>query len=162
MGAAVESVDERHMRQAIALALRAIATGDTPVGSLVVRDGVVVAQGIEAVRAEQDVAGHAELIAVRAACRALATFDLSACTLYTTAEPCWLCAFAIRQARVGRVVIGRPTPHIGGVTSRHPLLIEAGVPGWGEPPEVVTGLLAGECAALGTRTRRGGTDDVST
>ena len=83
--------DVHFMRQAIALARRALASGDTPVGSLVVRAGSVLAEGVEAVRAGLDITAHAEIIAVREACRAAGGFDLSACTLYTTAEPCWMC-----------------------------------------------------------------------
>ncbi|MGH7249151.1 MAG: nucleoside deaminase, partial [Pseudomonadota bacterium] len=79
------------MRWALELARRAMAAGDTPVGSLVVRGGAIVGEGIESVRALRDIAGHAELIALREACRTLGTFDLSACVLYTTAEPCWMC-----------------------------------------------------------------------
>lgn len=142
---------EQHMREAIALARRALAAGDTPVGSLIIRNGVVVGEGIESVRALHDVAGHAELIALRDACRALDTSDLSGCALYTTAEPCWMCSFAIRQTRVGSVVIGRPIPHIGGVTSRYPLLSDAEISGWQPPPRIVFGVLAAECAALGGR-----------
>ncbi|HEY7877110.1 MAG TPA: nucleoside deaminase, partial [Gemmatimonadaceae bacterium] len=106
-------------------------------------------EGVESVRALRDIAGHAELIAVREACRTLGTFDLSACTLYTTAEPCWMCSFAIRQTHTGSVIIGRPTPHIGGATSAHPTLSDAAVPGWGAPPQIVFGVLEAECLALG-------------
>ena len=140
--------DVHFMRQAIALARRALASGDTPVGSLVVRAGNVLAEGVEAVRAGLDITAHAEIIAVREACRAAGGFDLSACTLYTTAEPCWMCSFAIRQARMGRVVIGRPTPVIGGGGPPHALLLEPAVPGWGPPPALVRGVLGGECALL--------------
>lgn len=140
--------DESWMRRALELARQAQAAGDTPVGSLVVCGGGVVAEGVEAVRAQHDIAAHAELIAVREACRALGGFDLAGCTLVTTAEPCWMCSFVARQARIGRVVIGRPTAFVGGATSRHALLAECAIPGWGAPPEIVAGVLAAECAAL--------------
>jgi tRNA(adenine34) deaminase len=139
------------MRRALELARQAGAGGDTPVGSLVVRDGRALAEGVESVRARMDITAHAELIAVREACRVVGSFDLAACTLYTTAEPCWMCSFAIRQARLSRVVMGRPTPVIGGGGPPHALLFEADVPGWGAPPELVRGVLERECAALGRR-----------
>lgn len=143
-----ESEDERFMRRAIDVARRALAGGDTPVGSLVVRAGRVVAEGVEAVRAALDISAHAEIMAVREACRAAGGFDLSGCTLYTTAEPCWMCSFAIRQARVSRVVMGRPTPVIGGAGPPHALLLETSVPGWGPPPAITRGVMGVECMAL--------------
>lgn len=140
--------DETYMRHAIELARRARAAGDTPVGSVVVKGSRVLAEGIEAVRAELDVAAHAELLALRAACRAVGGLNLSACTLYTTAEPCWMCSFALRQTRVARIVIGLPTPVIGGAGPPHPILATRAVPGWAPPPEIVRGVLAGDIAAL--------------
>lgn len=140
--------DEAYMRRAIELARRARAAGDTPVGSVIVTGGRVLAEGVEAVRAELDIAAHAELLALRAACRAVGGFDLSACTLYTTAEPCWMCSFAVRQTRVARVVVGLPTPIIGGASSPCPILTTLAVPQWAPPPEIVCGVLADEIAAL--------------
>jgi len=84
------------MRRAIALARIALANGDTPVGSLVVHKRKVIAEGIESVKTQMDVSGHAELIAIRNACSALQTFDLSGCMLCTTAEPCFMCSHALR------------------------------------------------------------------
>lgn len=120
-------------------------------GSVVVRAGALIAEGIEAVRAEYDIAAHAEMIAVREACRAVGGFDLADCTLYTTAEPCWMCSFAVRQARLGRVVMGRATAVIGGAGGAHAILLERGVPGWAAPPEVLHGVLADECGCLRQR-----------
>lgn len=144
---AAGSEDEQWMRQAIRLAQRARATGDTPVGALVTRQGRVVAEGIEAVRSTMDPAAHAELLALREACRALRSFELSDCILVTTAEPCWMCSFAARQVRISRILIGRATPHIGGISSNYPIL-SARIANWGPPPEIVSGVLAAECAAL--------------
>ncbi|MGH9507177.1 MAG: nucleoside deaminase [Terriglobales bacterium] len=142
------SPDEEYMRRALKLARQAGAAGETPVGALVVLDGIVIAAAGEAVRARHDLGGHAELLALRAACRAVGSFDLSAATLVTTAEPCWMCSFAARQARIGRVVIGRATPDIGGASPPFPILAATSVPRWGPPPVVVSGVLAAECAAL--------------
>jgi tRNA(adenine34) deaminase len=128
-------MDEAYMNRAIALAKIALTNGDTPVGSLVVRERKIVAEGIEAVKTTMDVSAHAELIAIRNACLALRTLDLSGCILYTTAEPCFMCSYAVRQTRIGRVVIGRATPRVGNISSNHPVLTDPQIPGWGRPPE---------------------------
>ncbi|MGH9325541.1 MAG: nucleoside deaminase [Terriglobia bacterium] len=142
--------DQEFMRQAIRLARVALERGDTPVGSVVVYDGQVIGQGIEAVRLEKDLAAHAELKAVGEACRAIGSLDLSGCTLYTTVEPCWMCSFMIRTAHVSRVVTGRAVPHIGGISSKHPILLDPDIPNWPRPPAVTAGVLEKECKALFT------------
>jgi tRNA(adenine34) deaminase len=139
---------EAYMRRAITLARIALANGDTPVGSLVVHKRKIIAEGIESVKTQMDVSGHAELVAIRNACSALQTFDLSGCTLCTTAEPCFMCSYAVRQTRVSEVIIGRPTPRVGGISSLHPILTDAKIPGWGQPPDIVSGVLEAECFAL--------------
>ncbi|MGH9436859.1 MAG: nucleoside deaminase [Terriglobia bacterium] len=140
--------DAEFMRQALRLARIALDRGDTPVGSVVVYDGRIVGEGIEAVRTEKDLTAHAELKAVREACRALDSLDLAGCTLFTTAEPCFMCSFVIRSAHVSRVVSGKAVPHIGGISSNHPILIDSGIPNWPRPPELVTGVLEEECRKL--------------
>lgn len=97
---------EHYMRLCIALAWRARETKDPAVGSVIVRGGTIVAEGVEAVRGHRDVTAHAEIEAVRAACKKLGSLDLSGCTLYTTVEPCLMCAYAIRLARITTVVAG--------------------------------------------------------
>lgn len=143
--------DEEFMRQAIGLARIALERGDTPVGSVVVRNGQIIAEGIESVRRENDLSAHAELKALQEACRALGSRDLSGCTLYTTVEPCWMCSFGIRTARLGRVVTGRAVPNVGGISSKHPILTDPCIPNWPPPPVVTTGVLERECEALFTR-----------
>ncbi len=139
--------DADFMRQAIRLACLARERGDTPVGSVVIQDGCIVGEGIEAVKAENDLTAHAEIRAVQDACRRLSTLHLTGCTLFTTVEPCLMCSFAIRAARISRVVIGRLVPHIGGFSSKYPILTDPGIPGWSSPPLVATGLLEEECSA---------------
>lgn len=140
--------DHEFMRQAIRLARIALERGDTPVGSVVVCDGRVIGEGTEAVRRERDLAAHAEAIAVREACYALGSLDLAGCTLYTTVEPCFMCSYIIRSARISRVVTGRAAPHIGGISSPHPILVDPGIPNWSRPPAVATGVLEEECSRL--------------
>jgi tRNA(adenine34) deaminase len=117
------------------LAGQAADAGEAPVGSVIVRDGFLLAEGVEGVKAALDVSAHAELIAVRAACRRLASLDLSGCTLYTTAEPCFLCSYALRATRISRVFFGRRVGDVGGATSSFPILT-AQLPCWGPPPVV--------------------------
>lgn len=148
MNSTGDLAQEAYMKRAIELAKRALGRGDTPVGSLVVRNGEVIAEGSEAVKAQMDVSAHAELIAVRDACRTLGTFDLSACTLYTTAEPCFMCSYVVRQTRISQVIIGRTTPGVGGFSSQYPILNDPQIPGWGDPPRLVFGILEIECKAL--------------
>lgn len=146
---------EAYMRRAIALARIAFPNGDTPVGSLVIHKGKVIAEGFEAVKMQVDVSGHAELIAIRNACSALQTFDLTGCTLCTTAEPCFMCSYAVRQTRISNVIIGRPTPRVGGISSLHPILTDTQIPGWGQPPDIVSGVLEAECCALESSANAG-------
>ncbi len=143
-----ESGHEAYMKRAIELAKIALSKGETPVGSLTVRNGEILAEGIEAVKTGLDISAHAEMIAIRRACRRLGTLDLSGCVIYTTAEPCFMCSYAIRQTRISQVVIGRPSPHIGGRSSFHPILSDSRISCWSKPPSVVRGVLKLECETL--------------
>lgn len=98
--------DARWMQHAIEIARRGIAAGQSPFGAVVIRGGAVIAAAHNAVLAETDPTGHAEVLAVRAASRALGTIDLSQCTLYSTCEPCPMCFGAIHWARLSRLVFG--------------------------------------------------------
>jgi len=140
--------DLRYMRQCIELALKARASGDHPVGALVVREDDILGSGVESAPRLLDISAHAEIEALRAACRNVGALDLRGATLYTTVEPCYMCSFALRQLGLARVVIGRPYPAAGGVSSRHPILCDSGFTCWGPPPAVVTGVLRHECDAL--------------
>lgn len=146
--AVATTVDVEFMRHAIRLAQMAQKRGDAPVGSVIVRNGHIIAEGIESVRADKDLTAHAEVRAVQEACRSLNTLDLTGCTLFTTVEPCFMCSFVIRNARISRAVIGKAAPHIGGFSSNYPLLVDPNILGWSRPPLIVTGLLEEECGAL--------------
>lgn len=134
-----------YMRRCIDLAARALAAGDAPVGALVVQNGEMIAEGIEAVKARGDVTAHAEIEAVRRACARLSSLDLSGCTLYTSVEPCPMCAYAIRLARVGTVVSGARTPESDGPWSGWSLLTSPESVPRRPPPRVVRDVLAEEC-----------------
>ncbi|MFM9951122.1 MAG: nucleoside deaminase [Saprospiraceae bacterium] len=117
--------------------LAAIASGrqESPVGSVLVLDGQIIGEGIEAGKAKQDITCHAEVEAIREAVKNHGK-ELSAATLYTTHEPCILCSYVIRHHRIGRVVIQHAVAHIGGATSVYPILTAMDIPIWGEPPVV--------------------------
>lgn len=140
--------DETYMRRCLELARYALAAGDVPVGALVVRDGRVIGEGYERTRARLDPAAHAEVEALRAACQTLGTLDLSDATLYTTVEPCVLCAYAVRHTRIGRVVFGIEAGALGGASGPYPLLTTAASIAGAAPPVVQGGVLAEPCMRL--------------
>lgn len=139
---------DHYMRLCIALAWRARETNDPAIGSLIVQGRSILAEGVEAVRGHKDVTAHAEIEAVRAACKKLGSLDLSGCTLYTTVEPCMMCAYAIRLARITMVVAGsRLKDNEASARSLLTLTDAAYVPD--RPPVVfIRDVLAEECAAL--------------
>jgi len=134
------------MRQCLDLARAALEKGDSPVGSLIVKDGRVVARGIEAVKAASDPTAHAEVEALRSACERLRTLDLSGSVLYTNVEPCWMCSYAIRQTRIARVVFGLRNETVGGLSSKFRVLVDDALK---LPlPEIEAGILHEECGLL--------------
>jgi tRNA(adenine34) deaminase len=148
--------DEAYMQRCLEFARQALAEGEVGVGALVVRDGRVIGTGHERTRARLDPAAHAEVEACRAACAALGTLDLSGATLYTTVEPCVLCAYVIRQTRIIRVVFGVQAGALGGMTGPYPLLKDATLTPDDALTSVEGGVLAEECRqVLNDRSRRG-------
>ena len=133
------------MRAALDEARSAAASGDVPVGAIVVQGEVILSRAANRTVRDQDPTAHAELLAIRAASAALGSWRLEGCTLYVTLEPCAMCAGAIVLARVSRVVIGAWDPKAGmggsvGDLLRHPRL--------NHRPEVAGGVLEDECGAL--------------
>ncbi len=94
------------MRRAIALAVENVAKGGGPFGAVIVKEGVVVATGVNRVTANNDPTAHAEVNAIREACTKLGTFDLSGCALYTSCEPCPMCLGAIYWAHLDKIYYG--------------------------------------------------------
>lgn len=139
---------EEYVRRCIELATAAAKAGDGPFGSLIVRNERIVAEGCNRATTSNDVSAHAEIEAVRTACRTLDRQDLSEFTLYTNAEPCFMCSYVIRQVGIRHVVIGAPADARGGVSSRYAVLTDPDIAGWGDPPSIVTGVLEEECVAL--------------
>ena len=105
--------DEWFMRQAMKESRKALVKGEVPVGAIVVKDGRVIGRGWNQVETLKDATAHAEMIALTAAQEALGDWRLEGCTLYVTLEPCQMCAGAIIQSRIPRVVVGCMNPKAG-------------------------------------------------
>lgn len=130
------------MGRALALARRAEALGEVPVGAVLVVDGNIVGEGFNRPISSRDPTAHAEVQALRAAGQAVGNYRLPGSTLYVTLEPCVMCAGAILHARVARVVFGASDPKTGACGSVVDLFAEAKL---NHHAEIEGGVLADEC-----------------
>ncbi|MCC6335826.1 MAG: nucleoside deaminase [Myxococcales bacterium] len=137
--AAQREADEAFMRQALALADEAAALGEVPVGAVAVRDGQVVGRGYNRREIDRDPFSHAELLAMREAAKAVGAWRLSGVTVYVTLEPCAMCAGALVQSRLSRLVFGAVDPKAGAVGSLYDLATD---PRHNHRVEVTGGVLA--------------------
>ena len=133
------------MQQALALAQEAAALGEVPVGAVAVFEGRVVGTGFNRREIDRDPLAHAEVLALNQAAKALGCWRLSGVTLYVTLEPCAMCAGAMVQARVSRLVFGTLDPKAGAVGSLYNLVEE---PRHNHRLQVTSGILADECRLL--------------
>lgn len=134
------------MSEALAAARDAGAAGDVPVGAVVLgRDGAVLATAGNRRERDADPTAHAEVLALRAAARALGRWQLDDCTLVVTLEPCTMCAGALVAARVGTLVFGAFDPRAGAVASLFDVVRD---PRLNHRPQVVSGIMAGPCSAV--------------
>lgn len=133
------------MRAALELARQAGARGEVPVGAVLVFDGAVIAEGCNLTISSNDPTAHAELVAIRAAAQRRGNYRLNESVLYTTLEPCPMCAGAIMHARVARVVFAAPDPKGGATGSVVDLFAERRL---NHHTEVIGGVLAEESAML--------------
>ena len=146
--------DEEFLRAAIAEACAAEFAGEVPVGAVIVRDGVILSAGRNRVIADSDPTAHAEIVALRAAGLTLGNYRLDGCDLYSTLEPCAMCAGAILHARIRRLVYAAADPKAGACGS---VLSVMNHPQLNHKVEVTQGLLAEECSTMLTgffRARR--------
>jgi len=142
----VDSGDEAAMRAALDCAREAYARGEVPVGAVVADPaGAIVARAANAPIATHDPTAHAEILALRAAGRALANYRLSGCTLYVTLEPCAMCIGALVHARVARLVFAAPDPKSGACGSALDLTTSSAL---NHRIAVTRGVLEKECAEL--------------
>ena len=134
------------MLEALALAEQAAAQGDIPVGAIVLNaDGQVVGRGYNTRERDHDPLGHAEIVALREAAAHLGSWRLDDCTLVVTLEPCTMCAGAIVQSRIARLVFGTFDAKAGAVGSLWDVVRDRRLP---HRPQVSSGVLAEECAQI--------------
>ena len=137
--------DEKFMKEAIRQAKKADAIGDVPIGCVIVSDGRIIARGYNKRNRNKTVLAHAELLAMSKACRKAGDWRLEDCTMYITLEPCQMCAGAIVQARIPRVVIGSMNPKAGCGGSILNLLQ---MKEFNHQVEVTRGVLEEECSEM--------------
>ena len=141
----IQRTDEHWMRLTLAEAAAAQAEGEVPVGAVVVLDGKEVGRGHNRTLQDRDPSAHAEVVALRDAARHLGNHRLTGCHLYVTVEPCAMCAGAIVQARIARVVYGCDDPKAGAVRTLYQI---ADDPRLNHRAEIIGGVLADECAEI--------------
>jgi len=137
--------DARFMEQAVQEARASAEAGEVPIGAVLVAEGKIVARSGNRTIRDCDPTAHAEMVILREAARALGNYRLAGTTLYVTVEPCSMCAGAIIQARVPRLVYGCDDPKGGAVRSCFEILTS---PRLNHQVEVISGVMAGECAAI--------------
>src|SRR5438067_10057260 len=138
-------VDIQFMQEALAEARSADEAGEVPVGALLVHDGKILARSGNRTIRDNDPTAHAEMVVLREAARLLGNYRLADTTLYVTIEPCSMCAGAIIQARVPRLVYGADDPKGGAVRSCFEILSN---PRLNHQVEVTAGILAADCATI--------------
>ncbi len=140
-----EKEDIRYMRQALTQAKRAMAHGEVPIGCVIVHDGTVIGRGYNRRNTDRTSLAHAEMTAIRRANKKIGDWRLEDCTIYITLEPCQMCAGAIIQARIPRVVIGAASDKAGSGGSIINILQN---PEFMHQAEVTRGILETECSEL--------------
>ena len=140
-----QSDDERYMREALKQAKKAYALGEVPIGCVIVHDGKIIGRGYNRRNTDKSTLSHAEIIAIKKASKAVGDWRLEECTLYVTLEPCQMCAGAIVQARIPRVVMACMNPKAGCAGS---VLNILDMPAFNHQVEAVRGILAQECETL--------------
>lgn len=136
--------DELFMREAIRLAREAEDIDEVPVGALCVKDGRIISTAYNTRETSRCATHHAEILAIERACAALGGWRLPGVTLYVTMEPCAMCAGAVINSRIERVVYGAPDLRFGAFGS----LIDLSSVGLNHKPEIVGGVLREECVAI--------------
>ena len=137
--------DEKYMRQAIKLAKKAADNGDVPIGCIIVYDGKVIGRGYNRRNKDKQSLAHAEIMAIKKASKYIGDWRLEECTMYVTLEPCQMCAGAIVQARIPRVVLGCMNPKAGCAGSIINLL---DIKQFNHQVDVTRGVLEEECSEM--------------
>ncbi len=139
------TADEKYMKEALRQAKKAEALLEVPIGCVIVRNDKIIARGYNRRNTDKNTLSHAELNAIRKASRKTGDWRLEDCTMYITLEPCQMCAGAIVQARMGRVVIGAMNPKAGCAGSILNLLE---MPEFNHQVDVERGVLEEECSTM--------------
>ena len=137
--------EEKFMKAALRQAKKAEKIDEVPIGCVIVYDGKIIARGYNRRNTDKNTLAHAELSAIKKASKKLGDWRLEGCTMYVTLEPCQMCAGAIVQSRMDKVVIGSMNPKAGCAGS---LLNLLQFPAFNHQAELVTGVLEEECSAL--------------
>ena len=137
--------DEKFMKEAIKQAKKAEKLLEVPIGCVIVREGKVIARGYNRRNTDGSTLAHAEISAIKKACRVTGDWRLEDCTIYITLEPCPMCAGAIVQARIKRAVIGSMNPKAGCAGSVMNLMNQDG---FNHKVEISTGVLGEECSIM--------------
>lgn len=137
--------EERFMKEAIRQAKKAYALEEVPIGCVIVYEGKIIARGYNRRNTDKNTLAHAELLAIKKASKKLGDWRLEGCTMYITLEPCQMCAGAIVQARVSRVVVGSMNPKAGCAGSVLNLLQMAQ---FNHQVELKKGVLEEECSNM--------------
>lgn len=140
-----KKIDEKYMRQAIRQAKKAYDLDETPIGCVIVHEGQVIGRGYNRRNTDKNPLAHAEITAIRKASRKIGDWRLEECTLYVTLEPCQMCAGAIVQSRVARVVVGCMNPKAGCAGSILNLL---DMREFNHQVQLETGVMEEECSVL--------------
>lgn len=139
------STDEKYMKEAIRQAKKAYATGEVPIGCVIVYQDKIIGRGYNRRTIDKNPLAHAELTAIKKASKKVGDWRLEECTMYVTLEPCQMCAGAIVQARITRVVVGCMNPKAGCAGSILNLLQ---IPRFNHQAELTTGVLEEECSQM--------------
>jgi tRNA(adenine34) deaminase len=145
MATAGDEAYAQWMRAALEQAVLAELSGEVPVGAVVLHEGKIVGRGHNRVIADRDPTAHAEIVALRAAATGLGNYRLTGCELYSTIEPCAMCAGALVHARISRLVYGADDPKAGAVRSVVSLLENSA---WNHRVEAISGVLSEECGEM--------------
>ncbi len=140
-----KDMNQKYMRQALTQAKKAAAIGEVPIGCVIVYQDKVIARGYNRRTTQHSALAHAEILAIRKACRVMGDWRLEGCTMYVTLEPCPMCAGAIVQARMDRVVMGTRNPKAGCAGSVLNLLQARGL---NHSVELTEGVLEEECRSI--------------
>ena len=139
------TTDEKYMRAALKQAEKAYNLGETPIGCVIVHEDKIIARGYNRRNTDKNPLAHAEVAAIKKASKKLGDWRLEECTLYVTLEPCQMCAGAIVQARIPRVVIGSMNPKAGCAGS---ILNILQIPTFNHQCEITKGVCEEECSEM--------------